>query len=97
MENNNGMSRDTLIDKIRELSFVKNELALFLDTHPDSEVAIDYFHKTCAALDDYTARLANMGVPITQGDVVSDERWTWAEESWPWQKDKVGGNKNVGV
>lgn len=93
---NNNMSRDALIDKIRELSFVKNELALFLDTHPTSNVAIDYFHKTCEALEDYTMRLANMGEPMTQGDVVSDDRWTWAEESWPWQKD-VGGNHHVGV
>jgi spore coat protein JB len=96
MEINGNMTRDMLMDKIRELSFVKNELALFLDTHPTSEVAIDYFHKTCEALGDYTKRLANMGVPVTQDDVVSDETWTWANESWPWQKD-TGGKSNVGV
>ncbi|MBQ7356029.1 MAG: spore coat protein CotJB [Clostridia bacterium] len=93
---NGNMSRDQLIDKIRELSFVKNELALFLDTHAECQTALDYFHKTCEALDDYTERLANMGVPMMQGDVVSDETWTWAKESWPWQKD-MGGNRNVGV
>lgn len=97
MENNNAMSKDMLMNKIRELSFVKNELALFLDTHPDSAVAIDYFHKTCEALEDYTMRLANMGVPIMQSDVVSDDKWTWTLEGWPWQAAEQGGKKNVGV
>lgn len=88
MDKQNNMSKDTLRQKIKELSFVKNELALFLDTHPMCETAIDYFHKTCEALEDYTVRLANMGIPTTQGDVVSDEKWTWTLEEWPWQNGK---------
>ena len=88
MDNQNNLSKETLRQKIKELSFVKNELALFLDTHPMCETAIDYFHKTCEALEDYTMRLANMGIPMTQGDVVSDEKWTWTLEAWPWQNGK---------
>jgi spore coat protein JB len=85
MDNHNNMSKEALMQNIKELSFVKNELALFLDTHPVCKTAIDYFHKTCEALDDYTVRLANLGIPTTQGDVVSDEKWTWTLEDWPWQ------------
>ncbi len=90
MDNQNNISKDALRQKIKELSFVKNELALFLDTHPSCETAIDYFHKTCEALDDYTVRLANMGTPITQSDVVSDDKWTWTLEPWPWQNGMKG-------
>ena len=85
MDNGTNMSKDMLRQKIKELSFVRNELVLFLDTHPECQTALDYFHKTNEALEDYTARLANLGVPITHSDVVSDEKWTWALEGWPWQ------------
>ena len=87
----NNMSKEALMQNIKELSFVKNELALFLDTHPACKTAIDYFHKTCEALDDYTVRLANLGIPTTQGDVVSDEKWTWTLEDWPWQSGAKEG------
>ena len=85
------MSKEALMQNIKELSFVKNELALFLDTHPACKTAIDYFHKTCEALDDYTVRLANLGIPTTQGDVISDEKWTWTLEDWPWQSGAKEG------
>ena len=91
MDNHNNMSKEALMQNIKELSFVKNELALFLDTHPACKTAIDYFHKTCEALDDYTVRLANMGIPTTQGDVISDEKWTWTLEDWPWQSGAKEG------
>lgn len=91
MDNHNNMSKEALMQNIKELSFVKNELALFLDTHPACKTAIDYFHKTCEALDDYTVRLANLGIPTTQGDVVSDEKWTWTLEDWPWQSGAKEG------
>ena len=90
MDKNNNMSKEALMQNIKELSFVKNELALFLDTHPACKTAIDYFHKTCEALDDYTVRLANLGIPTTQGDVVSDDKWTWTLEPWPWQNGMKG-------
>ena len=91
MDNHNNMSKEALMQNIKELSFVKNELALFLDTHPACKTAIDYFHKTCEALDDYTVRLANLGIPTTQGDVISDEKWTWTLEDWPWQSGAKEG------
>ena len=90
MDNGANMSKETLIEKIRELAFVKNELALFLDTHAECKTALDYFHKTCDALEDYTIRLANLGVPMMQENVTSDEKWTWATETWPWQEKDMG-------
>ena len=50
---NNGMT-DTqratltgdLAEKIRALGFVKAEIELYLDTHPDCIIALDYYHRT---------------------------------------------------
>ena len=44
------MNREELLRKIQELSFVKCELELFLDTHPQCTVALDNYTDTVNAL-----------------------------------------------
>ena len=46
----NKMTKEELLQKIRELSFAKTETELFLDAAPDNKLALDYFHKTLDAL-----------------------------------------------
>lgn len=82
----NKTNKDELMQKIRELSFVKTELELFLDASPDNKLALDHFHKTLdalnAAIEEYEA---NFGPITTAG--VSRTRWNWIEGPWPWQRE----------
>ena len=39
------MNKAELFRKIQQLSFVKTELELFLDTHPDCPASLDYYHR----------------------------------------------------
>ncbi len=80
------MNKDELMQKIRELSFVKTELELFLDAAPDNKLALDQFHQTLdsllSAIEEYEA---NYGPITTAG--VSRTRWNWVEGPWPWQRE----------
>ena len=46
------MDRQSLMQKIMELSFTLDDVALFLDTHPDDQAALEYFRKCVPMLAD---------------------------------------------
>ena len=86
---NNGevASSRELLEKIRQLSFVKSELELYLDTHPRCKVALDYYYQTVDALTKYTDEYQAKYAPLTAMGNTSIEEWTWVKEPWPWQRD----------
>ena len=75
-----------LMKKIQELSFVKCELELFLDTHPASAVALENYRDAVAALDAAVREYSEKYAPITAAYSVGDS-WSWGREPWPWQTD----------
>lgn len=83
MEN---MCKEDLFKLIQSTNFAIIELALYLDTHPDSQCALqtyhDYHHTFLKAVDVYQKRFE----PITIYGVDSDDYWTWVNKPWPWQK-----------
>ena len=81
----NGSSRP-LLERIRELAFVKNELELYLDTHPNCSVALDYYKQTVNALKSLTEEYENTSAPLTAMGVTG-ETWTWTDTPWPWHHD----------
>ena len=80
------LSSDSL-RAIQELSFVKAELELYLDTHPDCKTALDYYHKTVDALDKMMAEYQAKGTPIVAAGSIAKDSWSWIKGPWPWQKD----------
>ena len=49
---NNDDVRRTMINEIRSLDFAINELALYLDTHPDDQKALCLHRKYCKEIRD---------------------------------------------
>ena len=86
LSNENGTNRE-LMEKIRSLSFVAQELELYLDTHPTCKVALDYYYQTVDALkklkDEYQAKYG----PIVASGCMGNEEWSWVKEPWPWHRD----------
>ena len=86
-------------EKIRALSFVKEELELYLDTHPTCRVALDYYHQTIEALDMLMEEYHNSNGPLVASGVMSQDYWTWVDEPWPWHRaddkmsDKMKNNR----
>lgn len=86
---NNGVSASSreLLERIRQLSFVKVELELYLDTHPRCKVALDYYYQTVDALTKYTDEYQAKYAPLTAMGSTGTEEWAWVKEPWPWQRD----------
>ena len=83
--NNQNSDKATLYAKIQELRFVKTELELYLDTHPECKVALDYYNQTVSALEDLYVRYSAYGDPMVAAMVQGDE-WTWVNNPWPWHR-----------
>ena len=80
------MTKAALLKKIQELSFAKVETELYLDTHPDSKQALDYYRDILNRLDEAMTEYQNKYGPLFAEGVVGD-RWTWVDGKWPWQID----------
>ena len=74
------MNRRELFEYINQISFAVDDVKLFLDTHPEHQKAVDYFHKS---LKEY----AEVYGPLTV-DTVSEicDCLNWINEPWPWQE-----------
>ncbi|MCI9125380.1 MAG: spore coat protein CotJB [Eubacterium sp.] len=82
---NQAKNRRELLSWINRVSFMVNELTLYLDTHPDDQQALDAFSKynqmRCQALSTYAAQYG----PLNLDTVNNNEHWCWATQPWPWE------------
>lgn len=83
--NNTVMSRDKMMQFVRETGFAMLDVGMYLDTHPCDEAAMDYYNKYQQmhkeAVRDYEK---NCG-PLTISGVNTCDGWTWTEDAWPWE------------
>ena len=89
----NGNGAGSLMEQIRQLSFVKAELELYLDTHPTCPTALDYYYQTVSALKRLVEEYENTVGPITAAGSMSQSEWTWVKEPWPWQRPEDVNNQ----
>ena len=70
---------------LSELSFVCDDLRLYLDTHPCDSEMIERFAKVSnkrqEVLEEYTQKYG----PIYQYMVNADNYWCWVNDPWPWE------------
>jgi len=81
-------SRKELLNHINTVSFAVDDIQLYLDTHPDDEEALAYFHEykeqSVKALKEYAACYGPLTIDTV--DESCGDRWTWINEPWPWQE-----------
>jgi spore coat protein JB len=78
------MNREELMRKIQQLSFAKCETELFLDTHPECMMALNYYNKIVGELDVAMEEYQNMYGPIV-AEASGADKWSWVNGPWPWQ------------
>lgn len=79
--------RSELLKKIQILEFVMYDAALYLDTHPCDEAALNYFMHYRELKDQAVAEFAACYGPLTMDTVESNSYWTWVEHPWPWEME----------
>lgn len=80
--------RKDLLQWINAVSFAVVEAQLFLDTHPDDQEALAYFHEYSnlrnQALEEYAKYYGPLTIDTTKESCA--DRWSWINEPWPWQE-----------
>lgn len=81
----NKCERLELLDFINQVSFMVDEIALYLDTHPDCPMGLEAYnnYKTLRheAKKDYTEKFG----PLDKYHVNCDNYFNWIEDPWPWE------------
>lgn len=76
--------RREMIEQIRCYEFAINELALYLDTHPEDEKALCLHRKYSKQLRDLKDKYQKVYGPLTIKFPCN--KWRWLEEPWPWER-----------
>lgn len=84
MKQDENKSRDKLLKQIMEYKFYINDLALYLDTHPNDARALNLHNENVKKLDEVTEIYERNYGPLTFETVM--ESWEWAQDLWPWQR-----------
>ena len=85
MQRNMQMTKHSLIQKIREAEFAKQEVILYLDTHPHDKKAMSYYSNIRDKCRTLTEEYEKFFGPLTASGVCSGGKWDWVDSPWPWQ------------
>ena len=71
-----------------EVSFMVDDVKLFLDTHPCDENAMACFKEYSDKRNELLKEYSKLYMPLTVdlADMSCTERWNWIHEPWPWQE-----------
>lgn len=81
--------REVLLKRVQMCDFVLSDTALFLDSHPEDPMALEYYKKYLQmrreAADAFTQKYG----PLTHHEYDGGPRWNWVDGPWPWQNQEV--------
>lgn len=82
---NNNMSKEMMMQRVREAAFALIDIGLYLDTHPDDEKAMDYYNKYQQINKDVRRAYESTFGPLTSNTVDTCDGWTWVRDPWSWE------------
>lgn len=68
--------------------FALIDASLYLDSHPDDEGAAAYYTKYSQLYEKAVSDYEDAYGPITQNSAISNGRWTWNDQPWPWENSR---------
>ena len=80
----NNSNQQQMLMQIRELKFSVNDLALYLDTHPNDRRAIrihnQYSNELRTVSDEYQRKYGPLSIECPCN------KWRWIDLHWPWER-----------
>ncbi|MFU0827762.1 MAG: Spore coat protein JB [Lachnoclostridium sp.] len=71
--------------KLQAVSFVLDDLRLFLDTHPFDKEALASFEKYKNEREQALEEYENDFGPVLAYCVKEEAQWSWVNTPWPWE------------
>ena len=87
MNTRNSNNRRELFEMIGAVSFLIDDLRLFLDTHPDNAEALSLFSEYQNQRSELISKYTNQFGPIDSYCVNTDNGWSWINEPMPWKTE----------
>lgn len=81
------MSREELMRHIQQAGFALTDTGLFLNSHPQNQMALDYFADVQRQYTQLQAEYEMMYGPLTAFDSNTEQGWTWLQSPWPWESE----------
>ena len=85
-----GMERNraVLMNRISKSAFALNDLALYLDTHPNDLNALKHYEFYQKKHEELTREYENKyGLITRKMSNNPNNRWTWCDGPWPWERE----------
>ena len=80
------MNQQQLFAWINEISFVVNDIILYLDTHPEDEEAMNYFNHYSEMRNKALKTYEEHYGPLTIDTAApASGNWYWSTQKWPWE------------
>lgn len=79
------MSKMELFNFINEISFMIDDIALFLNTHPDCDEAIKAYNQFMELRHEALCEYTEAYGPISKYNVDACNYWDWVNNPWPWE------------
>ena len=71
--------------ELQAMGFAVQELALYLDTHPDDKEALELYRAYQDMLHRGMMAYSEKCGPLTHACPVKDEGYSWMNDPWPWE------------
>lgn len=71
--------------ELQAMGFAVHELALYLDTHPDDQEALQLYRKYQQMFDAAKKQNTMNCRPLNHMTVTDDKKYTWLCDPWPWE------------
>ncbi|MDE6025863.1 MAG: spore coat protein CotJB [Lachnospiraceae bacterium] len=81
----NNMSKKELFNFISQVSFMLDDITLFLNTHPDCEDAIEAYNEFKEMRKEAVCEYTEAYGPLNRYDVNVCNYWDWVNKPWPWE------------
>lgn len=77
----------SMLLKIQELTFIANDLNLYLDTHPCDEEALKDYNQAAESARKLAEQYEKEFGPLYNFGLQenADDTWRWIDSPWPWE------------
>lgn len=79
------MEQKELFSFINQVSFMLDDITLFLNTHPNCKEAMESYEHFMKLRKDAVSEYTKLFGPICRYDVDICNYWDWVNKPWPWE------------
>lgn len=80
-------ARNNLLRNIQKYNFAAYDMLLYLDTHPKDKKAFAFFKDVVMKTKELKKQYEREYGPLTPYNAAHNDRFTWLEGPWPWEKE----------